>query len=80
MLLRCDVIEECSKLVGRKRKLSFAGHVLRGSGGDSHLLVLEGKINGKRGKGRPRLTWMDSILRWIKVGSFTVQKMGGSER
>ena len=34
-----------------KRKLSFAGHVLRESGGDSHLLVFEGKINGKRGKG-----------------------------
>ena len=33
-----------------KRKLSFAGHVLRGSSGDSHLLVLEGKINGKRAK------------------------------
>ena len=31
-----------------KRKLIFAGHILRGSSGDSHLLVLEGKINGKR--------------------------------
>ena len=42
--------------------LTFAGHVLGGSGGNSHLLVLEGKINGKRGKGRPRLTWMYNIL------------------
>ena len=57
-----------------KRKLSFAGHVLRGSGGDSHLLVLEGKINGKRGKGRPRLTWMNNILRWINVGSYAEAK------
>ena len=42
-----------------KRKLSFAGHVLRGSGGDNQQLVLEGKINGKRWKGRLRLIWMN---------------------
>ena len=48
----------------------MSGHVLRGSGGDSHLLVLEGTINGKRRKGRPRLTWMDNIMRWINVGSY----------
>ena len=60
-----------------KRKLTFAGHVLRGSGGDSHLLVLEGKINGKRGKSIPRLTWMDkNILRWIKMGSYADAKNG----
>ena len=53
-----------------ERKLTFAGLVLRGSSGDSLLLVLEGKINGKRGKGKPRLTWMDNVLRWIKVGSY----------
>ena len=57
-----------------KRKLTFAGHVLRGSGGDSHLLVLEGKINGKRGKGRPRLTWMDNVLRWMRVESYVDAK------
>ena len=57
-----------------KRKLSFADHVLSGSSGDSHLLALEGKINGKQGKGRPRLTWMDNILRWLKVGSYAEEK------
>ena len=36
--------------------------------------MLEGKINGKRGKGRPRLEWMDNILRWIKVGSYADAK------
>ena len=63
-----------------KRKLTFAGHVLRGSSGDSHLLVLEGKINGKRGKGRPRLTWMDNVLRWMRVGSYADAKNWARER
>ena len=31
----------------RKRKLEYAGHVLRGSSGESHLYLLEGKISGK---------------------------------
>ena len=48
-----SAVEECSASVGRKIKLRFACHVLRGSGGNSLQLVLEGKINGKRG---PRLT------------------------
>ena len=36
--------------------------------------MLEGKINGKRGKGRPRLTWMDNIMSWINDGSYAEAK------
>ena len=32
-----------------RRKLRYAGHVLRGSSGLSHLQILEGPIEGKRG-------------------------------
>src|SRR5438552_18350503 len=42
-----------------RRKMEFAGHVLRGSSGNSHLCILEGKVCGKRLRGRPRLTWTD---------------------
>ena len=31
----------------RKRKLEYGGHVLRGSSGESHLYLLEGKISEK---------------------------------
>ena len=34
----------------RKRKLEYAGHVLRESSGESHLYLLEGKISGKKGQ------------------------------
>src|SRR2546425_6115073 len=30
-----------------KRKMEYAGHVLRGSGGLSHLHILEGKVEGR---------------------------------
>ena len=53
----------------RKRKLEYAGHVLRGSSGESHLYLLEGKISGKRARGRPRRTWMNDSIDW--TGIFT---------
>ena len=45
----------------RKRKLEYANHVLRGSSGESHLFLLEGKISGKRARGTPRRTWMNRL-------------------
>ena len=33
-----------------QQKLAYAGHVLRGSGGKSGLVILEGKIEGKKQK------------------------------
>src|SRR5437867_13086428 len=31
----------------KKRKLEYAGHVLRGSSGRTHIVLLEGKVCGK---------------------------------
>ena len=53
----------------KKRKLEYAGHVLRGSSGETHLCLLEGRVCGKRPQGRPRLTWMDDILEWTQLGN-----------
>ena len=39
-----------------RRKLAYAGHVLRGSSGLSHLQLLEGPIEEKRKVGSPRRT------------------------
>ena len=47
-----------------KRKLSYAGHVMRGSSGLSHLQVLEGRIDGTMKVDAPRRTWMKDILEW----------------
>ena len=50
-----------------KRKMEFAGHVLRGSSGNAHLRILEKKICGKRFRGRPRLTWTDDVMKWTTL-------------
>src|ERR1700731_1962471 len=46
----------------KKRKLEYGGHVMRGSSGKTHLSILEGKVCGKRDRGRPRRTWMEDIV------------------
>jgi len=45
-----------------KRKLKYAGHVLRGSSGSSHLQILEGRVEGIRKVERSGRTWMKN--RW----------------
>ena len=50
----------------KKRKMAYAGHILKGSSGDTHLCVLEGKVARNAQLGRPRLIWMDDIVSWSK--------------
>ncbi|GFS09947.1 endonuclease-reverse transcriptase [Elysia marginata] len=47
-----------------RRKLGYAGHIMRGSSGPLLQLSLEGKIEGKRGQGRPRRNWMGDVKEW----------------
>ena len=54
----------------RKRKLEYAGHMLRGSSDESHLCLLKGKISGKRARGRPRRTWMNDIIDWTGIDTY----------
>src|SRR6267154_1038438 len=44
-----------------KRKMKYAGHVLRDSSGLSHLQILEGYVEGKRKVGAPRRVWKNDI-------------------
>ena len=53
-----------------KRKLTFFGHTIRSK---NHRLVpdiIEGKIEGRRGRGRPRICYMDNVRQWtdMKMG------------
>ena len=48
----------------RKRKAKYFGHMVRQNG--LQRLLLEGKINGKRGKGRPRIIWATNIKDWTE--------------
>ena len=63
-----------------KRKLEYGGHVLRGSSGKTHLIILEGKIEGKRAQGRPRLTWIDDIKVWTRLKTYGEVKRIAEDR
>ena len=45
----------------KNRKTSYAGHIMRNTSGhyDTLLTTIEGRLEGKRGRGRPRRTWVD---------------------
>ena len=49
----------------KKRKYQYFGHILRGNG--VQRLLMEGRINGRRGWGRPRTMWTDNIKEWTKI-------------
>ena len=49
----------------RKRQLEFLGHVMRKEGLEN--LSVTGKINGKRSRGRQRITYIASISRWMNA-------------
>ena len=48
-----------------RRKMKYAGHVMRGSSGGSMLNIMEGRIEGRRRVGRPRRGWIDDIRDWM---------------
>ena len=47
-----------------KRKCQYFGHLIRQN--ELQRQLLEGKINGKRSRGRPRITWMDNLKKWTR--------------
>ena len=63
-----------------KRKIRYAGHIMRGSSGPLLKLALEGKINGKRGRGRPRRSWMDDIKEWSDQKTYAEVKRKAEDR
>src|SRR4051812_2889142 len=63
-----------------KRKLKYAGHVLRGSSGVTHLQILEGRLEGKRKVGAPRSTWMKDVCGWTGMDSYGKVKREAENR
>ena len=49
----------------KKRKCKYFGHFTREN--SIQRVILEGKIEGKRGKGRPRVQWIDNIKDWTNL-------------
>ncbi|GFO05905.1 retrovirus-related pol polyprotein from type-1 retrotransposable element r2 [Plakobranchus ocellatus] len=58
----------------RKRKLSFFGHICRSK---CTLMkdTIQGKLEGKRGRGRPRAAYLDNIKTWTRRNSTEIYTM-----
>jgi len=57
----------CSHLLKhfKKQKLSYFGHVKRHD--TLEKTILEGKVEGKRKRGKPRKRWADDIKEWLNM-------------
>lgn len=53
----------------KERKIGYLGHILRGEKYGLLRLILEGKIEGKRGIGRKSLSWLRNIREWTGLRS-----------
>ena len=53
---------------------------MRGSGGLTHLQILEGKVEGKRKVGAPKRNWMKDIFDWTGMDKYVVVKRNAEDR
>ena len=59
--------------VVKRRKLQYLGHLVRGRG--TGRAVMEGGMEGSRGRGRPRRYWMGNITEWTGERGNTLRSM-----
>ena len=50
-------------VTARRRKLQWFGHITRQNGTLAHD-IMHGAVEGSRGRGRPRNTWLSDIVNW----------------
>ena len=60
------VKETTMKINLKTRNMSYAGHIMTDLSGhyDTLLRVIEGRLEGKLGRGRPTRTWVDDLKDW----------------
>ena len=49
----------------KERPVGYFGHIIPKDA--LQRLLVEGKLNRKRGRGRPSALWMDNIKEWTKL-------------
>ena len=52
-----------------KRKMSYFGHMSRKKNLNLTKTIVQGKPEGKRGKGRPRISYVDNIKQWTGLST-----------
>ena len=80
VLRRMGIVGPCLTKELFKRKMEFAGHVLRGSSGTMYNNIIEGYIHGKRDKGRQRRTWIDNLKDQTGIKNFGASKRTAEDK
>lgn len=56
----------------KQRKTGYLGHVYRGEKYQLLRLLMEGKIEGRRGLGRRKCSWLKNIREWTGLDTCTL--------
>ena len=64
----------------KAKKIRYAGHIMKGSGGSRSVLILEGKFEGKRAQGRPRRMWTNYLTELTKLKDYAEIKRTAYDR
>jgi len=59
------------------RKLCYFGHVIKREKYEMLRLIIQGKIEGKKGRIKPRITWIKNLKEW--TGLTTVELFRATE-
>ena len=51
--------------IAHRRKLQWFGHITRRPGTLAHT-IMHGMVEGRRGRGRPRGSWLNNIASWTR--------------
>jgi hypothetical protein len=55
--------------------MSYFGHTIKENGNPLVCHILEGKLEGKRSRGRQRKQWLDNIKEWTGRGEESCKRM-----
>jgi hypothetical protein len=53
----------------KERKLLYLGHIMRGEKYALLRLVMQGKIQGKKRRGRKRISWLKNLTNWYGIST-----------
>ena len=62
----------------KNRKLAYFGHIMRNDKYRFLQLILQGKIKGKRGPGRRRISWLANLRKWTGLTSIELFRAAGN--
>ena len=77
VLIRAGAKREMMRMI-RRRQLRFLGHVMRRQQLESNCMT--GRLDGRRGRGRPRMKFLDSLAKAVGRGTRPVELLQMTSR